>query len=309
MLYCKRIVKKTLRDLIMIELSQLRQLLQIAKSKTLSHAAEQLYISQPSLSRSMQRLEHDMGVELFRRSKNRIELNEAGELALTYARQIVDLSQAMVSALRSYQESKFTLRFTSCSPAPIWEISALAAYCLPTLTIAPSILSDSTALLDSLLKGKADLTVLPCPVSELSSAHESDVDCIPFLSEQLYVTLPLTHPLAGRDALTFADLNGESFLLRRHLGFWQALIDRLLPDSTFLPQKDDLSFNTVRLRSELLSFISDVVISREGKPANRVCIPLSDAVSHVTYYVCIPGERQARLSPLYEKLEARRLHG
>ena len=54
----------------MIELSQLKQLLKIAESKTLSAAAEKLYISQPALSRSMQRLEHDLRVELFHHGKN-----------------------------------------------------------------------------------------------------------------------------------------------------------------------------------------------------------------------------------------------
>ena len=59
----------------MIELNQLEQLIYIAENKTISKAAKELLISQPALSRSMQRLESDLGVELFDHYKNKIVLN------------------------------------------------------------------------------------------------------------------------------------------------------------------------------------------------------------------------------------------
>ena len=70
----------------MFELYQLEQLLAVAKCGTLSNAAEQLHISQPALSRSMQRLENEIQVPLFIRRKNKIELNENGKLAVEYAK-------------------------------------------------------------------------------------------------------------------------------------------------------------------------------------------------------------------------------
>ena len=53
----------------MFELYQLEQLLAVAEHGTLSNAAEQLHISQPALSRSMQRLEAELQVTLFTRQK------------------------------------------------------------------------------------------------------------------------------------------------------------------------------------------------------------------------------------------------
>ena len=55
----------------MIELEQLKQLIAFAKHGTLSKASENLYISQPALSRSIQKLEKTLGVELFDRKKIR----------------------------------------------------------------------------------------------------------------------------------------------------------------------------------------------------------------------------------------------
>ena len=57
----------------MIEFNQLKHLIAIAKNKTISKAAEELLISQPGLTKSMQRLEEDLGLSLFNRKKNRIK--------------------------------------------------------------------------------------------------------------------------------------------------------------------------------------------------------------------------------------------
>ena len=65
----------------MFELYQLEQLLAVSECRTLSQAAEQLHLSQSALSRSMQRLEAELQVNLFTRQKNRIELNECGRMA------------------------------------------------------------------------------------------------------------------------------------------------------------------------------------------------------------------------------------
>ena len=72
-----------------MELEQMRQLDAIARYGTISAAANELHISQPSLSRSVHRLEQELGQELFTRSRNRAELNEAGMLAVEHARAIL----------------------------------------------------------------------------------------------------------------------------------------------------------------------------------------------------------------------------
>ena len=65
----------------MIEIHLFEQLVAFASCGTLSAAAEQLHISQPALSRSMQRLEDELGVKLFDRQKSRLTLNENGAAA------------------------------------------------------------------------------------------------------------------------------------------------------------------------------------------------------------------------------------
>ena len=80
----------------MIEHEHLRHLEAFARYGTLSKAAEELHISQPTLTRSMQKLEDEIGVPLFLRTKNHLEFNANGELAADYARRILEQTDSMV---------------------------------------------------------------------------------------------------------------------------------------------------------------------------------------------------------------------
>ena len=98
----------------MIEFNQLEHLVAIAKNKTISKAAEELLISQPGLTKSMQRLEEDLGLSLFNRKKNKIELNDNGLLAVEFAKKLLDGREEMIKELTKHNQNysnkyKFTI--------------------------------------------------------------------------------------------------------------------------------------------------------------------------------------------------------
>ena len=100
----------------MIDIHLFEQLVAFASCGTLSAAAEQLHISQPALSRAMQRLEDELGVRLFDRQKSRLFLNENGELAVTYARNLLLQESAMIEQIRDFDRKKRTIFVGSCTP-------------------------------------------------------------------------------------------------------------------------------------------------------------------------------------------------
>lgn len=104
----------------MFELYQLEQLLTVADCGTLSGAAEKLHLSQSALSRSMQRLENEIQVPLFIRHKNKIELNENGTLAVSYAKRIMDQASEMIHGIQDYDRKRRTIFVGSCAPAPLY---------------------------------------------------------------------------------------------------------------------------------------------------------------------------------------------
>ena len=97
----------------MIEFNQLEHLVSIAKNKTISEAAEELLISQPGLTRSMQRLEDDLGLSLFNRKKNKIELNENGKLAVEFAQNLLDGREEMIKELTRLSQNHIWFLCTS----------------------------------------------------------------------------------------------------------------------------------------------------------------------------------------------------
>ena len=260
----------------MFELYQLEQLLAVAACGTLSNAAEQLHISQPALSRSMQRLEAELQVSLFTRQKNKIELNENGRMAVDYARKIMEQSQDMISRIQAFDRSQRTILFGACAPAPLWEIPALLSDLYPEMTISSEI-RENDVLLQGLRNDVYQLIVLPFPV------EEPGVLCVKYGEEHLYFSLPPAHPLSGNKALYMKDLNGETMLLRNHLGFWRELAAQKMPDTRFLEQ-EDVAFDELVRSSALPNFATDVVLNREGNSLNRINIPILDEEANVTYY-------------------------
>lgn len=268
----------------MFELYQLEQLLAVAACGTLSNAAEQLHISQPALSRSMQRLETELQVSLFTRQKNKIELNENGRMAVDYARKIMEQSQDMISRIQAFDRSQRTILFGACAPAPLWEIPALLSDLYPEMTISSEI-RENDVLLQGLREDVYQLIVLPFPVDE------PGMICAKYGEEHLFFSLPPAHPLSGSKALYMKDLNGETMLLRNRLGFWRELTVRKMPDTRFLEQ-EDVAFDELVKFSALPSFATDVVLNREGNHVNRVNIPILDEEANVSYYcLCKPGGR------------------
>ena len=78
----------------------------VAECRSISQAAEMLYISQPSLSRYLSNLENELGVNLFVRTLNGTELTEAGKIYLEYAKEIKLLRSTMDSKIKALKREK-----------------------------------------------------------------------------------------------------------------------------------------------------------------------------------------------------------
>ena len=84
-----------------MELNQLKQFQVVAKYENISRASEELYISQPSLTRAMYNLENDLGVSLFKRKKNKIKLNNCGKHILKQVDIILNEAELLKKWLRN----------------------------------------------------------------------------------------------------------------------------------------------------------------------------------------------------------------
>ena len=265
----------------MIELYQLEQLTAFAQYGTLSKAAEELHISQPTLTRSMQKLESEFNVPLFRRSKNKLEFNENGLLAAEYARRVLDQSQNMLERVRAFDRASRTISIGSCAPMPLITAVQNAARQYPSMTIS-SECKDCEPLVEGLRTGLYQIIILPYqPDDESMVSMKSG-------TETLFFALPPTHRFADRDGLYMGEMDGENMLLYEDIGFWRSLPEEKMPHSRFLVQNERFAFEELIASSVLPCFISDVTIASDGEPKDRVVIPVLDPEASVSYYtVCL----------------------
>ncbi|HIU32049.1 MAG TPA: LysR family transcriptional regulator [Candidatus Caccousia avistercoris] len=279
----------------MIEMYQLEQLLAVAERGTLSGAAEQMHLSQPSLSRSMQRLEAELQVPLFVRHKNKIELNANGQMAVEYARKILGETHDMVTHIQAFDRSQRTILAGSSAPAPLWEILPILGRLYPDMTIS-SELQKSEILLQGLRRGVYQLIILPYAVKE------EGISCVKYGEEHLFFSLPPAHPLSGSKGLYMKDLNGETMLLLDRLGFWEDLTNEKMPDTRFLVQENAAFYELVKA-SALPCFATDRVLVQEGPNQSRIKVPILDPEANVTYYCLYRTEHRRLLGDFLEAIQ------
>ena len=194
-------------------LDQLRYFVAAAQLQNLSRAAEALHLSQPSLSRSIARLEDELGTPLFCRQGRRVVLNEPGRRLLSSAQVILRELDGALAQLRTFSGGAGA-RLSAGLCGPDEPVSA----CLAAFSAA----HPQTALeLDCSIESREPLDInqydmLLCP----DAGRYQRFRGIPLREEGYLLALPAGHPLAERPGVLPRELAGLPFvfLRRGHLG-------------------------------------------------------------------------------------------
>ena len=279
----------------MIETYLLEQLVGLSEYSTLSEAAEHLHITQPTLTRSVQKLETLLGAELFRREKNRIYINDNGKLAVEYARRILECESEMINAVRTLDRSRHTISIGSCAPAPNLLIAPKLKALFSEMQITAEIRSERE-LLDGLKRGKFQLITLAGEIKERGLC------CQKIGTEHLQLSVLPAHPAAVMDSVSFADIDGGSFLVYSDLGIWESIVRGHMPDARFLIQSGVDEYAEVVNSSSLPTFDSDWGVIIYGKRANRVSIPIRDEAAKMTFYAVYRETDKNKFNDLIENL-------
>lgn len=191
-----------------MEIDQLRYFLKAAERGNFTRAAEDLQISQPALSRSIQKLEEELGQPVFERKTRSIVLTEAGTLLQSRAQQILSIIEDTKSEITDDGES---------GRVRIGAIPTIAPYFLPEILkqfsqafpSANLIVQENTTdqLLKSCTQGEIDLAILALPVPVKYLEVEE------LFEEELLLVLPLDHPLVEKPTINLADIAALPFVL------------------------------------------------------------------------------------------------
>lgn len=193
-----------------MNLRDLRYLVAVAELKNFSLASERCYVSQPTLSAQIKKLETELGVAVFERSTRSVRLTEAGEHIIASARRIlseVDLIEQIAASAQDPLAGRFRLG----------AFPTLASYLLPALVprivaalpkLKLLLIEEKTdTLIEQLRSGTCDAALLALPVNETALVARKLFDD-PFL-----LAVAAEHPLARRDAIEPAELFDLKLLL------------------------------------------------------------------------------------------------
>ncbi|ERP93218.1 MULTISPECIES: hydrogen peroxide-inducible genes activator [Marinobacter] len=191
-------------------LTELRYVVTLARERHFGRAAERCHVSQPTLSVAVKKLEDELGIPLFERSKSSIRVTETGQRIIEQAQRVLD----QVGVIKDMaQDGKNQLN----SPLKVGAIYTIGPYLFPHLLpelrrAAPEmplyIEENYTANLRQKLRhSDLDAIIIALPF------EEPEVVTMPLYDEPFVVLLPADHPLTAKDEITADELSREQLLL------------------------------------------------------------------------------------------------
>lgn len=265
----------------MVDYDILQQFVTFYRAGTLRETAEKMHISQPTLTRNMQKLEAEFGVSLFHRTKNSISLNETGLLAAEDAEMLLKQTKNMLQRARDFDRKNKTIMLGSCTPVYIPELIRHITDIYPMAAISSEVQSVSL-LLNGIKNETYQIVLLPfCP-------KEDNLCCRKWGEEHLSFLLPKRHRFARRKSLSVSEMNGENMLLFQDIGFWHDLVVEKMPDSRFLVQTERYTFMELIENSTMPVFTTDYfcdTFANASLMTNRISVPITDPEFNVSYYL------------------------
>jgi LysR family hydrogen peroxide-inducible transcriptional activator len=193
-----------------LKLKDLRYLVAVADTRHFGRAAERSFVSQPTLSAQLKKLEEYLGVQLIERAPKRVALTAAGEEVVERARRILEASEEIVELAKGHCDPlagrlKLAL-LPTIGPYLLPKVSARLRKSLPRLELM-LYEYQTDPMLEKLHSGEIDVGILALPVTV------DGLDSYELYKEPFTVALPASHRLAQRASIRLEDLNHETLLL------------------------------------------------------------------------------------------------
>ena len=191
-----------------MEMHQLRYFAKVAELGNVTRAAEACFVSQPSLSQQIAKLERELGQPLFERLGRGVRLTEAGRLFKRYSDQILSLTEDARTRVADDPDSGRIILAAIPTIAPYYLPGVLTRFAKECPKARLEIVEETTANILRLLgDGDIDLAILALPI-QAEHVHTKAL-----FTEELLAVLPTGHPLASKPKVGLKDLVTEPFVV------------------------------------------------------------------------------------------------
>lgn len=239
-------------------LTELRYIVTLAQERHFGRAAERCFVSQPTLSVAVKKLEEELGVALFERSKSTVQVTPLGEQIVEQAQRVLEQSSVIKELANAGKDQL-------ASPLRLGAIYTIGPYLFPHLVpelarSAPQMSlyieeGFTAALRRKLRSGELDAIIVALPFTE------SDVLTKSLYSEDFEVLMPADHPWTARQTIDKEDLLEERLLL---LGEGHCFRDQILEACPAINAQLNSPSNTLTAEGGSLETIRHMVASKLG---------------------------------------------
>lgn len=196
-----------------MELRHIQHFVAVAEAGSFTRAAEHVHIVQSGLSASIQALERELGVELFRRTGRSVELSDAGIAFLPEARNVLAAVETARDAVLDVQGGlRGTVRVGIMNAMALPQLTDVIAEFIqerPQVHVVPSNEpGGSDEFIRALLHDRLDVAFTALPLDR----YPDGVTVIPLTSVELLLALPKTHRLAESSTVPLEELDSETFI-------------------------------------------------------------------------------------------------
>lgn len=212
-----------------MELLQLQYFLTVARLEHMTKAAEELQIAQPSLSKTISRLEDDLGVPLFDRKNRQLRLNEFGKLFLNRVDRIfLELNEGKREISEKAEQGQTQITLAVSIPRVLPELLSSFLKHYPDIKFQ-QVLESTSSMKSQLEKAEIDFCISSVPI------EGKDIVWEPLMTEEIYLIVPPEHKLARKEKIFLHEVKNEPFIgMNSGFGF-RNLTDEFCHQAGFIP--------------------------------------------------------------------------
>ena len=236
-----------------INLNQLRSFFLAAREKSITKAAQALYVTQPAITMQIKSLEKDLDLKLFTRYGKGLDLTDAGRVLFGYAERIFEIVEEMEYVLKGHAD-------LSAGSLVIGTTRSFARHLMPRLLSRfqeqyPGVkvylkVGSSTKIADGVMAYEYHLGIIG------RIPFRSKLSVVPFSKEEFCLAVPISHRFATQKTVCFSDLKDEPIIIREDGSGSRYAILSLL--SSYGVKA------SVLLEAESVEFIKEYVIQGRG---------------------------------------------
>lgn len=282
-----------------MELNQIRYVATVARYNNFSKAAERLYITQPTLSQQVRKLEEEIGFPLFLRSTRAVSLTEEGKLFLQYATPLLEAYDTLVTELDNIKGNQSITIQLGVLPtfSHLNILETIHEYQSQRDDISVNItIRESLGLIDMLLDEQIDVAIanlIPSQIEGFEKAVETHI----ISHDAIYVVLHERHSLASRKEINIPELNQQKIILLGRNSSIRKQIEYSFKQTRVSPsafyESPEIHSLIGMLQSNVgISFLSSRVADQYCSPP-IISIPLKPEITTTTALIYLKKNKMA----------------